>query len=71
MGGEEDMYVQLSKIGFLFTGITQLLGTSPRTSTYEAQRWPHHRRRATQCGRVRAVGLAAPPDDRRGASGAR
>jgi hypothetical protein len=28
-------------------------------------------RRATQCGRVRAVGLAAPPDDRRGASGAR
>ena len=37
---------------------------------HEAQRWTHHRRRAAQCGRVRAVGLAAPPDDRRGASGA-
>jgi hypothetical protein len=25
MGGEEEMHVQLSKIGFLFTGITHLL----------------------------------------------
>ena len=77
MGVVEEMYIQVRNLSFhrnlVSAESTTVLHTDP-TSTkhlYEAQHWPHHRRRATQCGRVRAVGLAAPPDDRRGASGAR